>query len=257
MESTNYYKAANLITGSKMTVALSGAGISTPSGIPDFRSPDSGLWTKVDPSEVASIDSFNKNPSSFFNFLKPLSEKMGNALPNDAHKVLSDWEKVGLLHSIITQNIDNLHQKAGSQNVLELHGNAQKSSCTKCGKYYSHEDLIEKLEISNVPHCDCISGGVIKPDVILFGEQLPLNVLQQSEKDCKDCQLIIVAGSSLTVTPASILPRIALQSGSKLIIINKQKTYIDIRADVVIRESIEIAFAKIDSAVKQLMERKQ
>lgn len=257
INSAEYEKAADMIVGSRMTVVLSGAGISTPSGIPDFRSPESGLWSKVDPYEVATIDSFNRNPSMFFNFLKPLSETMGKAEPNDAHATLARWERAGLLHSIVTQNIDNLHQRAGSRNVLELHGNAQRAFCVKCGKGYTHEELFEKLEYSAVPHCDCASGGVIKPDVILFGEQLPMNALQQSEKDCAECEIMIVAGSSLTVTPASIFPRIAVEAGAKLIIVNRDKTYIDSKADVIIRDSIEVAFAELDNLIRRITEKTQ
>lgn len=255
MISAEYEKAAELIVASKMTVALTGAGISTPSGIPDFRSPESGLWTKVDPYEVATIESFNRNPSMFFDFMRPLSNTIGKSEPNAAHSALARWESVGLLHSVITQNIDNLHQRAGSRNVLELHGNAQRAYCVKCGKSYTHEDLFEKLEYSAVPHCDCVSAGVIKPDVILFGEQLPMDALKESEKDCVECEILIVGGSSLTVTPASIFPRIAIESGAKLIIVNRDKTYIDSKADIIIRDSIEIAFEKLDNIIRRMMER--
>ena len=240
-----YEKAAGLISGSKMTVALTGAGISTPSGIPDFRSPVSGLWEKVDPVEVATIDAFLKKPDKFFAFMEPISQMMDTAMPNAAHETLASWESRGLLHSVITQNIDNLHQKAGSMNVLELHGNARRAFCMKCRREYTPEQLKEKLKAASVPYCDCEKMGIIKPDVILFGEQLPFQTLLQAEQDAKECEVMVVVGSSLTVTPASMLPQIAIQGGAKVIVVNLQRTYIDSAAEVVLNEKIEIALPEI------------
>jgi len=239
-----FRKAADLITNSSKTVALTGAGISTPSGIADFRSPGSGLWEKVDPMQVATIDAFMSDPKKFYDFMTPLSDMVEKAVPNPAHKVLCNWEKMGFLHSIITQNIDNLHQKAGSKNVIELHGNGQRAYCVKCKTFFEpHETRSRAEEGGGVPKCDC--GGNIKPDVILFGEMLPLAALVQAEKDTETCEVMIIVGSSLTVTPASMLPQIALANGAKLIVVNIQETYVDSRAEVVIRDKVETALPEI------------
>jgi len=238
-------KAAELISGSRKTVALTGAGISTPSGIPDFRSPGSGLWEHVDPIEVATIDAFIRSPEKFFSFLEPLSKVVREASPNPAHLALARWEQAGKLHSVITQNIDNLHQEAGSENVLELHGNGSRAFCMKCRREYSQEDIKEKLESASVPYCDCDEAGVIKPDVVLFGEQLPFDVLMQAERDAAECDVMIIVGSSLTVSPASMLPNTALQNGAKLIVVNMQQTYADNYAEVVLRDRVETVLPEI------------
>jgi NAD-dependent deacetylase len=243
-------KAARLIKNSKKTIALTGAGHSTPSGIPDFRSPGVGLWEKVDPVEVATIDSFIRRPDRFYMFMKPLMQRMDGAAPNPAHLALVEWENMGLLHSVVTQNIDNLHQRAGSRNVIELHGNGQRAFCMKCRRRFEVEDLRERLAASDVPCCDC--GGVIKPDVILFGEQLPLQALVSAERDAQSCEVMIVVGSSLTVAPASMMPQIALQMGAKIIVVNLQATYIDGYAEVALHEKVEEALPAITERIKAL-----
>lgn len=241
-----YQKAAGILRGSSKTVALSGAGISTPSGIPDFRSPGSGLWEKVDPIEVATIDAFRRNPEKFYQFMGPLAKVVAGAAPNPAHTTLAGWESAGRLHSVVTQNIDNLHQRAGSKNVLELHGNGDRARCMKCGKPYTSEDIKKKLENGEVPYCDCEQQGIIKPDVVLFGEQLPFGTLMQAQQDAEECDAMIVVGSSLTVAPASMLPQMACQYGAKLIVINLQDTYVDSLASVVIKEKVEVALPLIN-----------
>ncbi len=244
-----FKKAAALLRGSRKTVALSGAGISTPSGIPDFRSPGSGLWEKIDPIEVATIDSFMKRPEKFYQFMGPLAKIVAAAEPNPAHFALAEWESGGRLHCVVTQNIDNLHRKAGSKNVLELHGNGDRAFCMECRKQYTSGDIKEKLENSDVPRCDCERRGIIKPDVVLFGEQLPLKVLMQAQQDCEECDVLIVVGSSLTVAPASMLPRMARSYGAKLIVVNLQPTYVDSMADVVLRETVETALPRITEMI--------
>jgi NAD-dependent deacetylase len=235
-------EAALLLNRSRMTVALTGAGSSTPSGIPDFRSPGCGLWGKFDPVEVATIDAFLSHPAKFFEFMAPMGEMLRNAEPNPAHIALAELEKRGKLKSIITQNIDNLHQRAGSSNVIELHGNAQTAHCTKCRTAFQTESIMESAT-GGVPHCEC--GGVIKPDVVLFGEALPFQAMNQAQRDTLACDVMIVVGSSLTVAPASMLPQAALQSGAHIIVVNLQETYIDSRAHVVLREKVEIALPAI------------
>jgi NAD-dependent deacetylase len=243
-------KAAELIKNSKLTVALTGAGISTPSGIPDFRTPGKGLWEKVDPVEVATIDSFRLTPEKFFMFMSPLAEAVETASINPAHQALADWEAMGLLKSIITQNIDNLHRRAGSKNVIELHGNSERAHCTKCRVFHGPAEVRARMKSGDngVPFCDC--GGVIKPDVVLFGEQLPYTELVRAERDSESCDVMIVVGSSLTVAPASFMPRVALRNGAKLIVVNLQETYVDSHAAVVLREKVEEALPKITELIR-------
>ena len=242
-------EAALLLNRSRMTVALTGAGSSTPSGIPDFRSPGCGLWEKFDPVEVATIDAFMRNPAKFFEFMAPMGEMLRNAEPNPAHTALAELEKRGKLKSIITQNIDNLHQRAGSLNVIELHGNAQTAYCVKCRTAFQTENIMEKANGGGVPRCEC--GGVIKPDVVLFGESLPFQAMNQAQRDAMDCDVMLVVGSSLTVAPASLLPQAALQGGAHIIVVNLQETYIDSSARVVLREKVEIALPAILELINQ------
>jgi NAD-dependent deacetylase len=234
--------AAALIRESRMTVCLSGAGISVPSGIPDFRSPGSGLWEKVDVLEVATIDGFTRDPSKFFKFMAPVAESLAAAKPNPAHIALADMEKRGLLRSVITQNIDTLHQQAGSATVYELHGNTRSGRCMNCLAVYSAQDMPDRAP-DEVPYCRC--GGVIKPDVVLFGESLPFEALARAQRDAAACDVMLVAGSSLTVAPASMLPQIAFQNGAQIIIVNLMETYMDQRAAVVLRQSVDTALPAI------------
>lgn len=231
-------KAAELIRESHNTVVLTGAGISTPSGIPDFRSAESGLWTKFNPFEVASLQVFQREPQIFFNWIRPLAQKMINAVPNQAHKSLANLEKMGNIQTIITQNIDGLHQRAGSKEVLELHGSWERLTCAGCNLGY-HSSIFLKpfLENGEIPYCpEC--GGVLRPNLILFGEQLPEDVWQKASSASQSCELMIVAGSSLEIYPAAGLPEIALDNRSKLIVINQSNTYIDRFADTVIQDDI-------------------
>jgi len=226
-----------LLRRARHVVALTGAGISTPSGIPDFRSPSSGLWQQVDPMVVASIFSFRIHPEAFFAWIHPLAERVVNAQPNPAHCALAELEKRGILQSIITQNIDNLHQKAGSNRVLELHGHLRQATCIRCYKVKSAAGLIQKfITDGQIPRCEC--GGILKPNVILFGEQLPIEVLNEAYQEARHCDLMLVLGSSLEVTPASDLPLIAWEHKARLVIINYQPTYLDSRADVVIHDDV-------------------
>lgn len=235
-------EAARLLRESRMTVCLTGAGISVPSGIPDFRSPGSGLWEKFDVLEVATMDGFTRNPAKFFEFMAPVAEMLAIAKPNPAHLALADLERRGLLRSIITQNIDMLHQDAGSANVIELHGNTKSGHCLSCNATYTPRDMPHRAP-AEVPFCRC--GGVIKPDVVLFGEALPFKALTQAQKDAAACDVMIVAGSSLTVAPASMLPQIAYQNGARIIVVNLMETYMDFRATVVLRESVDKALPAI------------
>ncbi|MEW6200655.1 MAG: NAD-dependent deacylase [bacterium] len=243
-------RTAQMIVESESTVALTGAGISTPSGIPDFRSPGSGLWEKVDPMEVATIYAFRANPGAFYRFMAPMSELVRDAKPNDAHIALSELESMNFLKSVITQNIDNLHQRAGSKNVIELHGNGERAYCLSCKKKYTRDEAASLVRQDEVPRCAC--GGLIKPDVILFGEQLPVHALLQAQSDAEGCSLMLIIGSSLTVAPASMLPQIAVRYGAKVIIINLQPTYMDNYAELTMNDKVEVILPAIVEKVKEM-----
>jgi len=237
--------AADIIRGSQYAVALTGAGISTPSGIPDFRSPTSGLWERYDPFEVASLDAFRYHPEKFYSWMRPLARNIHLALPNPAHIALARLQESGYLKAIITQNIDGLHQRAGSPKVLEVHGSLQTLTCVGCYRQRDAaefvEAYIERGEIPICPHCK----SVLKPDVVLFGEQLPARTWLQAKERINHCDLMIVAGSSLEVLPVAGLPMRAVENGAHLIIINQSETYIDLRADVVLTEDVAITIPGI------------
>lgn len=230
-------KAVEILLSSNYAVALTGAGISTPSGIPDFRSPGSGLWEKVNPMAVASIFAFRVRPKAFFDWFRPLGRTLLEAQPNPAHYALARLEEAGFLKAVITQNIDGLHQKAGSRRVLELHGNLREAQCMKCRRIIPTEGLWEKfLESEEVPRCEC--GGILKPRVVLFGEPLPRGIMMEALGEVHNCDVMLIAGSSLEVYPAAELPTLAYQRGARLIVINLQTTYADAVADVVIHKDV-------------------
>lgn len=233
----NQFKS--IIQNSKNIVFFGGAGVSTESGIPDFRSKD-GLYNqkyKYPPEMILSHTFFKNNTEEFYKFYK---EKM-NSLefnPNITHIKLAKLEKEGKLNSIITQNIDGLHQKAGAKNVLELHGSVLRNYCIKCKKFYSAEFIFNS---KGVPRCEC--GGIIKPDVVLYEESLNENTLNSSIKVIQNSEVLIVAGTSLTVYPASGL--VNFFRGKKLILINKTCTHYDNIADIVINTSLGEVFKEI------------
>jgi NAD-dependent deacetylase len=230
--------AVDIILGSNKIVVLTGAGISTPSGIPDFRSPDGGLWSYSDPFEVASLTTFRTNPEKFFSWMRPLTQTILNAQPNSAHTSLARLESVGRIQAVVTQNIDGLHQRAGSKVVYELHGSLETVTCGSCfHKYPAEVHIRDYLESGLIPRCsDC--QGVLKPDIIMFGEQLPVQAWLKAQEISRNCDLMIVVGSSLEVLPVASLPMRALEHGARLIIINLSQTYLDVRADVVFHEDL-------------------
>ncbi|MEW6286928.1 MAG: NAD-dependent deacylase [Chloroflexota bacterium] len=230
--------AAALFRGARHAVVLTGAGISTPSGIPDFRSEGTGLWSRDEPMEVASLSTFRTHPERFFQWFRPLAGQIFNAQPNAAHLALAQLEQAGMTHAIITQNIDMLHQKAGSRHVIEMHGTLQTLSCTSCyRKFESASFLSQFIEAGTLPICtQC--GGILKPDVILFGEQLPQSAWFEAQKEARRCDLMVVAGSSLEVLPVAGLPMQAVDRGAHLVVINNSPTYINVRADVVIMDDV-------------------
>lgn len=251
-------QAANLILQSHYAVALTGAGISTPSGIPDFRSPGSGLWEKYNPMVVASIDSFCHNPMRFYDWITPLAEKLLAAQPNPAHHALVQLEQLGILKSVITQNIDLLHSKAGSKTVYEVHGHIRTATCMRCHYRIRGEEVLNRLlqaaganlkakeQLVRCPQCD----GIIKPDVVLFGEALPMRVIRAATTETTRCDLLLVAGSSLEVYPVADLPRQASANGAKLIIIDYEATTYDRMANVAIHGDVAEVLPKILEAVE-------
>ena len=235
---TNIEYTAELLRKAKHAVALTGAGISTPSGIPDFRSEGTGLWSRDEPLEVASLSTFRTDPERFFVWFRPLASQIFNARPNPAHVALADLEKAGRIKRIITQNIDALHYKAGSRNVIEMHGTMRTLSCTQCFRKAEAKNYLQAfIEQGELPRCpDC--NGLMKPDVILFGEQLPQKAWYDAQRESRRCDLMLVAGSSLEVLPVAGLPMQAIDRGSHLVILNNAITYLDVRADVVIQEDV-------------------
>ena len=229
-------QVVKLIKKSKYAIVLTGAGVSTGSGIPDFRTPGKGIWEKVDPFKVTSITAFDENPQRFYYFYRPRIEMLSRVSPNPAHKAISQLEEMGYIHCLITQNIDNLHQRAGSKKVIEVHGTLRKAICRRCGKIISSELLIQKIDASKekVPYCEC--GGVFKPNVVLFGEMLPN--LDNAIYESKRADLMLTVGSSLQVSPANMLPQYCLDRGGKLVIVNFMSTHLDCLAEAVINEDI-------------------
>lgn len=228
-----------MIDESENIVFFGGAGVSTESGIPDFRSVDGLYHTqyRFPPETILSHDFFLSHTQEFFAFYKAKMLQLG-ARPNMAHKKLAELEKEGKLKAVVTQNIDGLHQAAGSTNVLELHGSVHRNTCMDCGKRYTAEDILRSGE---VPYCTC--GGIIKPDIVLYGEMLSDDVMNRSVKAIAAADMLIVGGTSLVVYPAAGL--IEYYGGNKLVLINKAPTGRDGRADLLIPEKIGEVLSKI------------
>jgi len=237
-------RAADVIAGARHLIALTGAGISTPSGIPDFRSPRSGLWENADPYEVASFEGFVRHPAAYYEWVRPLARLIRDARPNPAHIALAELERRGLLKAVLTQNIDGLHQAAGSREVLELHGSHSAATCLRCLKIVpSHAYMDSVIDTGEVPHCQC--GGVLKPNTVLFGEMLPVQTWHRAEAEARSCDVMLIAGTSLEVAPAGRLPEFAADGGAQLIIVNRSRTPMDGRARVVIHEDVAEALPAI------------
>jgi len=230
--------AAELVRKAKRAVVLTGAGISTPSGIPDFRSDGTGLWSRDEPLQVASLMSFRTAPERFFQWFRPLAGQIFYAKANAAHLALAELEEAGRVETIITQNIDALHQKAGSKCVVETHGTLRTLTCTNCYQKYDSEPYLKTfIEEGLAPTCSACNG-ILKPDVILFGEQLPHAAWVTAQRAVRQCDLMLVAGSSLEVLPVAGLPMQALDRGAHLIVVNNTPTYVNVRADVVIMDDV-------------------
>jgi len=245
-------QAAAILRDARSVVALTGAGLGRPSGIPDFRS-EGGLWSQDDPMEAVSLQSFRLNPQRFYDWIQPLLDLMLAAKPNPAHHALVALETMGKLRAVITQNIDGLHQRAGSRVVHELHGHVRSATCFFCGHASPIDPLIAQMRQRVVPRCHC--GGPYKPDIVFFGEMLPEEPLILAQQALERCDVLMVLGTSLVVHPAAGLPLIALQNGAHLLMVNMSETYLDGYAAVVVREDLATAVPAIVAHVEQLAER--
>eukprot|EP01116_Phalansterium_solitarium_P022801 TRINITY_DN7662_c0_g1_i4.p1 TRINITY_DN7662_c0_g1~~TRINITY_DN7662_c0_g1_i4.p1 ORF type:complete len:256 (+),score=16.61 TRINITY_DN7662_c0_g1_i4:150-917(+) len=243
--------AGNLILNAKRIVVFTGAGISVESGIPDFRS-KGGLWERFAPEVYACYETFFLEPKLFWELSDEVARIMTDAKPNAGHLAIRELESLGKVRAVITQNIDNLHQAAGSNAVYELHGNCSRASCVKCKQRYTLDEVKSLRQKEFVPYCTTCksSDNLIKIDVILFGEPLPPTTMQRAMEEAQNCDLILVVGTSLQVAPASLLPSIAKKSGAKLIFINKHPTKFDQLADVVIDGNAGDVLPKIVEAIK-------
>jgi len=231
-------QALDILKKARHLVALTGAGISTRSGIPDFRSPESGLWDRYDPMEVATLAAFKQTPQAFYDWIRPLAQKTLAAQPNAAHLALAQLEQFGPLQAVITQNIDGLHTRAGSKTIYEVHGHLREATCMHCLQIYQTDEvMVDYLADGRIPRCPGC-GGLLKPNIILFGEILPITVLNRAKRHVHQCDVMIVAGSSLEVAPAGDLPMLAKYAGARLIIVNFAETHLDYLADVVIHADV-------------------
>jgi NAD-dependent deacetylase len=223
---------AELVRGARRAVALTGAGISVPSGIPDFRTPGTGLWENVDPMRVAHIDAFRADPATFWHFYGQRFDTLDDKEPNPAHHALAELERRGLLRAVITQNIDRLHRKAGTTDPIEVHGSIDSSSCLRCRARYPLQEVRERLaeDSAGVPRCDC--GEPLKPDVVLFGELLPAEALARADRLAREADLMLCVGSSLEVYPVADLPTRTLAVGGKVAIVTQGPTPLDRLATV-------------------------
>src|ERR671924_484939 len=222
---------AEMIRGSAFTVALTGAGISVPSGIPDFRTPGKGLWETVDPMLVATIEAFHRDTKRFWDFYRPRFHVLDGKQPNPAHEALAELERRGLLEAVITQNIDRLHRRAGSERVIEVHGSIDTSSCTSCGASYPLERVGELFDDEGIATCASCMGKV-KPDVVLFGELLPEAAMAEAQDLSSRAELLLCVGSSLEVYPVAGLPELTLAAGGRLAIVTQGPTAYDAAAAV-------------------------
>jgi NAD-dependent deacetylase len=215
-----------MLAGASSAIALTGAGVSVPSGIPDFRTPETGLWAKVDPMEVAHISVFERDPERFWSYYRPRFQALGDKKPNRAHEALAELERRGLIEGVITQNIDRLHRAAGSENVIEVHGSIETSSCLECGAAFGPDEVDEIFDERGVAICSGC-GGSVKPDVVLFGELLPEAAMARASELAEEADLMLCVGSSLAVHPVAGLPQLTLSHGGTLAIVTKGETPYD------------------------------
>ena len=222
-------RLAELIQERRPCVVLTGAGISTESGIPDFRSAE-GVWARYDPAEVAHIDALRRDPARVWEFYALRLDALSRADPNDGHRALAELEERGLVRAVVTQNIDGLHQRAGSREVVEVHGSVREAECIHCGVRVPMEDAVASLPLPPCPQC----GEILKPGVVMFGELLPAQEIERAQALAAEAGLLLVVGSSLEVHPVAALPGETLAGGGALAIVNRGGTPWDAEAEVVL-----------------------
>ncbi len=234
-------QAARLLRDSRWAVAFTGAGISTPSGIPDFRSARTGLWQRLDPMEVCTLDTFHHAPERFYDWFRPLVRQMAQAQPNAAHYALAELEQACILKAVVTQNIDDLHARAGSKTIREVHGSVRTFSCLTCGRTYPQNEIQPLLlQTEDLPRC-AACGNILKPDIVLFGEALPGDTWENAVEDMRRADVVLVIGSSLEVWPAAALPEAAAKIGTDLILCNLSPTRLDSQASVCLPMDIAVS----------------
>ncbi len=242
-------RAAAALSAGRRSVALTGAGISTESGLPDFRSAG-GLWANVDPARVASLSAFQQDPAVFYEFYRTRLSRLAGAVPNAGHRALARLEAMGVLRLIVTQNVDGLHQQAGSRDVVEVHGNLRECRCAGCGAVRPIGEMTSRLEAGTDPRCGTCDG-LLRPNVVLFEELLPITAYERAEAACRDCDVLLVVGSSLEVYPVAGLPELAVHSGARLVIVNRDPTPCDPLADVVVSGSAGTVLPAIADAASR------
>ena len=225
--------AARLLAGARRGVALTGAGVSAESGIPTFRG-EGGLWTKYDPVKTSSISSFLVDPAAYWRVSKDRGRVALAAKPNPGYIALTELESAGHLVAIVTQNTDGLHQDAGANRVIELHGSGRNVQCLECGRTESRQDVQDRLNVEMPPRCRFCGGGVLKPTVVLFGEPMPADAVNEAYSLAENADVMLVVGSSLVVYPAAEVPLVAVRAGARMILINAEPTPFDPLAEVVI-----------------------
>ncbi|MHA1683470.1 MAG: SIR2 family NAD-dependent protein deacylase [Promethearchaeota archaeon] len=246
---------ASLLAESNHAIAFTGAGVSTDSGIPDFRSPKTGLWNQIEARKLIEPGAFRKESLTldekmdlFWRVGYKLGKKILRAKPNKVHKILAGWEERGIIKGIITQNVDMLHQRAGSKNVIELHGNAYEVTCMFCRGSYRLEDILRRykwMKKKHAPWCDSCAG-LIKPNVVMFGDNIPRDEMDKARSEIKKTDLVLILGSSLLVYPANSLPVFVRKHGGKVVIINDVETDLDKISEVVINGPIKPIIKKIN-----------
>jgi len=225
---------SEMIEGARVITALTGAGISTGSGIPDFRSPG-GIYATND-MDIFDIEVFRRRPEVFYEFARWFAPLLWKARPNAAHRALAEWEAAGREVHIATQNIDDLHERAGSGRVYHLHGDFRRGHCMECGREYGMESFTGVIKGGEVPRCEC--GGVVKPDIVFFGERLPEDAWRASVAAVQAADLLLVIGTTLLIYPAAALPEYR-RDDARLVMIGEGRTHLDNEADLVVREKIE------------------
>jgi NAD-dependent deacetylase len=242
-------RLARLIRRAQPCVVLTGAGVSTESGIPDFRSP-AGIWARYDPMEYATIDAFRRDPVKVWDFYARRLRVLAQAEPNDAHRALAELERRGLVAAVVTQNIDRLHELAGSREVIEVHGSIRTSSCLRCGETVSFDEVVCLVDANGAPPCPRC-GAILKPDVVMFGEAMPEVEIEQAFDLARSASLLLVVGSSLEVWPVAGLPQETLDAGGEVAILNQSPTAYDARASMTAEGAVgavlRAAVAALDS----------